>query len=194
MAHLGQHTEQRRIRLSATLERVVAVAVLVAAVAATFAGTAEAKPLPPWDVAEGSGTAISTGPQFTFAIDARSGITGENAIGTMTYADALNVTITADVNCLEVTGNRALVAGIITDSPIEAPRTGAVGQTMSFVVEDSGEQGGPDLLTPRFGGEGPCTIATWIPQPELSPIVSGEIVVRDCTALSRNGKRCANRL
>jgi len=196
MAYFARHAEQPRLSVSATPRRVVVVAVLAAAVAAAFAGTAEAKPAPPWDIAQGSGTAQSTGSPFTFTFDARSGITGENAIGTMTYVEAaMNVTTTAAVRCLEVTGNRALVAGIITDSTIEPPSTGAIGQYLYFVVEDTGDEGGLDLLTPAFGGgPGSCAIETWNPQPELSPILSGEIVVQDCTALNRNGKRCADRL
>jgi len=108
---------------------------------ALFAGAAVAKRAPVGDVAQGAGVVGDPATAGdTFAFDARSGVNGENAMGTMTYFDSRsNVTVRGEVRCMSVTGNRAFLAGIVTESPI----------------------------------------------------ASGHIEVTDCTALTRNGKRCA---
>jgi hypothetical protein len=169
--------------------RYVALRALLLALlsSALFAGAAEAKRAPVGDVAQGAGVVSEGGD--TFAFDARSGVNGENPTGTMSYfASGLNATIRGDVTCMRVNGNRALVAGIITESPIELPATGAVGETMYFFTEDGGRRG-PDLFASAFGGfEDPCGIDTL---QEPNPIASGHIEITDCTALTRNGKRCA---
>src|SRR3954471_18434799 len=152
---------------------------------ALFAGAAEAKRAPVGDIAQGAGSVGGD----TFAFDARSGVSGENPTGTMSYfTSQFNGTIRGEVRCMSVTGNRALLSGIITESPIELPLTGAVGETWYFFVEDGGRRG-PDLFTSAYGNfEDPCVIDTFI---EPSQIASGHIEVTDCTALTRNGKRCA---
>jgi hypothetical protein len=83
------------------------------------------------------------------------------------------------------------VKGIATESDVPAGGTGEVGATMYFVVEDRAKKGaGVDRFQGFYGNfEDPC-IADFTGV-EVPPIVSGDIVVQDCVALSKNGKHCA---
>ncbi|MDQ3933406.1 MAG: hypothetical protein M3340_02105 [Actinomycetota bacterium] len=164
----------------------VLLVLCLALVAALAPAAAEAAPKPAGDTARGSGVRPNND---EFRFEAFSGVNGESPTGTMEYFDwTYQVRIRGEVRCMRVTGNRALLSGIITDSPLEPPGTGAEGMTMYFFAEDGGRKGA-DRFQASFGNfEDPCLIDNFH---EPEPITSGQIAVQDCTALARNGKRCA---
>jgi hypothetical protein len=131
------------------------------------------------DSATGSGTiAQENGASFSFSATGGSGPSGTGATGTMTYS-ADGFTDQAAVFCLRVDGNRAVVAGLITQSTFVPPRDGAVGDVLTFYVQDNGTPGaGLDTLATTFGSGtnawlGGCAI--WYGTGPT--ITSGEIVV-----------------
>jgi hypothetical protein len=178
-------------RRAGGLASATAVTAVVAAIAAAGVAPADARPPIAEDFVEGSGVPPDA-PADRFTFSARSGIFGENATGTMTYFLANeNATIKADVRCLRVVGNRAVVTGTVTESPLAPPGTGGLGTIVHFNVADGGKRG-VDLFADWWGGvEDYCVEPEVFPEPSV--VASGSILVDDCTALSRNGKRCAKR-
>jgi hypothetical protein len=153
--------------------------------AIAISGTASAKNAAV-DTARGSGTSASGS---TFSFSATAGLNGEDATGTMTETGP-TYTVRGEVRCLEVVGRRAVLKGVVTESDIPDGSTGTVGWTMYFVVEDHGKRGAGDRFSGWYGGtEDPCPADfTEVTPP---PIASGDIVVTDCVALSKNRKHCA---
>jgi Thrombospondin type 3 repeat len=126
------------------------------------------------DSASGSGINNPNGETFSFS--ATSGLSGENAAGTMSYVQG-QFTIVAAVRCLTVTGNRAVIVGTIVESNLPPGSAGATGNETSFFVEDNGTPGaGVDRFLANFGGRiEPCERGFV----SGSTIRSGEVTVFD---------------
>ncbi len=121
--------------------------------------------------AKGAGLAQS-GDRFDFSARAAK----KGATGKMTIRVAAGQ-ITARVSCLQVEGDRALVSGVVTESPFEPPSSTVPGTALHFVVEDGGRSG-QDAFQAWFGGtEDPCEAPLGV-FPDPPPIVSGAITVR----------------
>jgi len=58
-------------------------------------------------------------------------------------AGLVNVSLTVDVDCLDISGNQAAMSGVIADSNIPA----LVGNRALLAVQDNGEPGMPDAFT-----------------------------------------------
>lgn len=78
--------------------------------------------------------------RLDFDFDASSGPLGENPTGTFLW-ESLPFHYEGQVTCLQVTGNRASVGGIITASP----QPGAIGRGLAFTVVDNTPPT-PDLI------------------------------------------------
>ena len=132
------------------------------------------------DAAAQPGSGACSVPGFLdFDFDASSGTLGENPTGTF-FWERLPSSYQGQVTCLQVTGNRASVGGIITaslDSSI-------VGRGLAFTVVDN-TTGAPDLvsLPGRLSGllPAPPTANTPACGDTLPPDqpVTGDIVVQD---------------
>ena len=72
-------------------------------------------------------------------------------------ATAATLSLRVDVDCLKVNGNRAVVAGVVKESSIDA----YVGRRVLLTVEDGGEgkNAGPDRFT---WGQYRSTASTWV--------------------------------
>lgn len=82
-----------------------------------------------------------------------------------------------DITCFTVTGNRARLGGVITQS--NTP--GFVGAEVIWTVEDNGEGSnatGPDRATAlQFGPAEPYCLVPPVPDPTLLPIETGDVQV-----------------
>jgi hypothetical protein len=118
--------------------------------------------------------------RLDFDFDASSGPLGQNPTGTFRF-ESLPFHIEGQVTCLQVTGNRASVAGTITSG------TNFVGMGYAFTVVDN-TPAMPDLIS---GWPIPTAVLPVAPPPNtpncgdlLQPTnaVTGDVVVQDNTA------------
>ena len=94
---------------------------------------------PTGDTAQGSGATYLGGDTLAhFDFSATSGSSGESPTGDMTYSDKFGE-LQASVDCLAVSGNKAIVTGIITQAtPLSSI---VVGSRVKFWVVDNGTPG-----------------------------------------------------
>lgn len=118
------------------------------------------------DSVVGSGTAGFS----AFAVDAHSGPSGENAMGTISFDLAIG-SVSGTVNFLCVDGNQAVVAGSFTAGAF-------AGSGYAFHVQDNALVGTPDLVRLEILGGAPAACPTFS---LISPtaVTTGDIVVVD---------------
>ncbi len=158
--------------------RMHVLALVVGAVVSTLtltAGIASAQP--PQDFVTGAGNHAG-GVQFT--VSAHRGPAGQGAMGTFSFKIAGQERVRAEVTCLIVVGNQAIVTGTYTD-----PQTGTA-QIVVMHVVDNGEPGTsatPDLLRFSFANGGivpdPQHPGCFLPVLPPVPVTQGNIVVHD---------------
>jgi len=85
----------------------------------------------------------STTGQITFAGTVELPNQDVDGEGLGPSAGLVNVSLTVDVDCLNVSGNQAAMSGVIDDSNIPA----LVGNRVLLAVQDNGEPGMPDAFT-----------------------------------------------
>ena len=129
----------------------------------------------PKDYAKGSGVQFAGAPgERTFSFNAWSDPANNDPQGSMKFALASGLTITAEVTCLSVIGRTAAIWGDITK--VSGGTTSADG--IFFWVRDSGDPSRPDtfseFLTAESVRAGQCTANTG-----LFPIDHGDITVLD---------------
>lgn len=114
------------------------------------------------------------------ALSAHNGPRGASGQFTSISADHPTLTFTADVTCLRVDGNRAVIGAMIRQSPFSANE----GTMVFAAVEDNGRPSDPipDQIGAYFvgipPGEETCDSATVL-YGSLAPVTSGNIVVND---------------
>ena len=163
------------------MKRLLLVAILVASVAVSIPDSAQAEGR---DVAAGGGQLIRPLTTVTFGFGANSGPLGEDARGGMHYASSGNgaevpaFQAEATVECLVVVGNRAAMAGRITNSQnLSNPF-----DMLFFVVEDNGNPAdGVDRFIGGFDFSQNLTgcQSLALTQQLLFPVDNGNITVRD---------------
>lgn len=133
--------------------------------------------------AGGSGTFVNGTTQYSFDFTAfgSGDPTGGGATGTIHYHQGSDVSLTADVRCLAVSGHDAIAVGRIVESTLPAGRAGSVGNDALFYVIDN-QSGGADEIAPFFGGasslEDNCS--RWITaEAGYQLLTSGDITVSD---------------
>jgi Thrombospondin type 3 repeat len=153
--------------------------VLFAALVVLAMSTAAPAEAAPGDSASGSGINNPNGETFSFS--ATAGPSGENATGTMTYLQGF-LPVVAEVRCLTVSGNRAVIIGTIVESPTPPGSAAEVGNDAEFYVEDNGTPGASvDRFAAFFGGPlARCDRAFFVG----STIRSGEITVFDAPVVA----------
>ena len=85
----------------------------------------------------------STTGQITFAGTVELSDQDVDGEGLGPSSGLMNVTLTVEVDCLNVSGNQAAMSGVISDSNIPA----LVGNRALLAVQDNGEPGTPDAFT-----------------------------------------------
>jgi hypothetical protein len=140
--------------------------------------------LPVWDTASGLGVRAPNGVLFSF--DAHSSPSGANPAGTFTMAIG-SLTFTGSVTCLRVTGNTAVITGVIASGSGGSPDTDP-GQPFVVIVEDHGKARhgvSPDKMSFVVFGTGIgddvslCADPDTATGPDRFALLSGDIVVKD---------------
>jgi hypothetical protein len=146
-----------------------------AVLAAMLAPSAAAQ-VPTQDSVIGSGVA-QPGATFTFEFDARSGPSGENPTGQVTFRSTADgsVFFSGPVTCLDVNGNFAILN-------VDTPQFSAVG----LEVTDSPSG---DLIRGIPTGISRCSpLGTAV----VFPVISGDLVVIDAPPLPSSKDQCKN--
>jgi hypothetical protein len=107
-------------------------------------------------------------------VNAESDADGQNPAGTYRILEG-DLSLTADVVCLHVAGNEAVVGAVVTTSN---DATIPVGTGLLHYVEDGGSPGTSDASVTAIGG--PAAECATFPSPfDLVDVESGNWVVRD---------------
>jgi hypothetical protein len=119
--------------------------------------------------------------QVTDVFSVFSGPSGENATGTVTGTAGV-VSIVADVTCLAVTGNRAVI-GLMARPPDSFD--------LYLVVVDGGASG--QDASAAVGSPGPSTdCASVTSTPSLTPYSGGNVVITDAPPFPTTRDQCKN--
>jgi hypothetical protein len=158
------------------MKRAVTVALL--ALSAALASTASAQ-VPTQDSVIGTGVARTSGTDttFNFEIDARSGPSGENATGHVTFTSTADgsTLFSGPVTCLAVNGNFGIVN-------VNTPQYQAVGMEVTDLPSG-------DLIRAIPTGTSTCAplgVAISL------DVISGDVVVTDAKPLPTSKDQCKN--
>ena len=105
----------------------------------------------------GGGTTIERGEKSTFALNAVENGDGSVNGHLIYHFRGGNNSIEMELDCIEITGNRATLSGAVTSvSGSEVPDFIFVGARASFTVEDNGQGKGasPDMVSDVFFSAG----------------------------------------
>ena len=135
------------------------------------------------DVARGSGVATSSFPE-QFSFNAQSNFNGSGASGNVTFTDTdfdPNLTIRGRVTCLQVIGDTAQMSGDITDISGSGAQFFTTARSFILRAVDSGKfASAADQVGYVISSALPPPPPTCIVfAPFISPIFSGEIVIKD---------------
>ena len=136
---------------------------------------------PPTALAEVDESAFGSGDaDYTWFSFFANGAAGDTATGSFHLTYDGDVFISGVVRCLFVAGNRANAIGTITESNVEPPGAGVVGDEVDIMLQDNATPGsGFDLVGFFFGsprGTCPGFLSDFSPD---QTVESGEVVVVD---------------
>ena len=111
----------------------------------------------------GGGTTTEGGEVSTFVFNAVDN--GDGVDGHLNYNfRSGNVDIKADIQCMNIVGNRATLAGVVTslNTDITLPSWMFVGQHVSFTVEDNGQGKNVDKISDLIFGSTVSCANNWV--------------------------------
>lgn len=173
------------------LRRRLALSLFAAALLGMGASSADAQSLDRDFVTGAAGAEPTQNTQTVTFFDASSGPSGQTPTGTVTlvldFANAADVAFARyNVTCLEVSGNRATVGGVLAFQLGGPP----LPPNALFYVED-GVGGAPDGA--QFGGgvsSPPTTCPDPLPPGTLTPSVGRDLIVHDAVDLPSSPRQC----
>ena len=161
------------------MRRVVAVLFAVAvlgAAAAAYAGSSTPTGLPSGNAVFGGGhfAFYNTGTDRDFSLSATKGTSGSKAVGTLIYSQGETI---VQVTCLNISGNEAVVGGIVRSSSTET--LGTFDYMMFTDNSMPGSGGTPDAVSGLglTGQQGKQPCPAFDPTVTTNPLTGGDVLV-----------------